>query len=78
MVCWELFEDQDKAYKASIVDGDLGKRVSIEAGTDIGWYKYIGRDGVAISIEGFGISAPARDIAEEFGFTADSIVERIL
>lgn len=78
MVCFELFEEQDDSYKESVVGGDIGKRVSIEAGSDFGWHKYIGREGTAICIESFGISAPQMDIAQEFGFTVDSILERIL
>ena len=78
MVCFTLFEEQDEAYKESIVGGDLGKRVAIEAATDFGWHRYIGREGISICIEGFGISAPQMDIAQELGFTIDSILERIL
>lgn len=78
MPCIEVFESQSKEYKESVVGGDLGTRVSIEVGVDIGWYKYIGRDGVAICMESFGLSAPAADLANEFGFTADSILERLI
>lgn len=78
MPCWEIFEKQTPEYKESVVGGEIGKRVSIEAGVDMGWYKYIGRDGVAIAMETFGASAPARDLAREFGFTVESIMERIL
>lgn len=78
MPCWAIFEAQEEPYKESIVGGDLGIRVSIEAATDFGWYKYIGREGVAICMEGFGLSAPAADLAEEFGFTVDAIVERLI
>lgn len=78
MVCFTLFEEQDAAYKQSVVGGDIGKRVSIEAGSDFGWHRYIGCDGTAICIEGFGLSAPAEDIAQELGFTVDSILARIL
>lgn len=78
MPCWELFEKQSKEYKESIFGGDLGHRVSIEAGVEMGWHKYIGSDGTAICMEGFGASAPAGDLAKEFGFTVDSILERIL
>lgn len=78
MPCWELFELQNEDYKESIFGGDLGKRVSIEAAVDLGWYKYIGRHGIAISMESFGASAPASDLAREFGFTVESILERIL
>jgi transketolase len=78
MPCWEIFEKQPTQYKESVVGGDLGTRVSIEAATDFGWYKYIGREGIAICMEGFGLSAPAIDLAEEFGFTVDAIVERLI
>lgn len=76
--CWEIFENQDDEYQNSIMGGDVGIRVSIEAGTDFGWHKYIGREGIAISIDHFGASAPMADLAQEFGFTVDAIVERLL
>ncbi len=78
MPCWAIFEKQSEEYKRSIIEGDLGVRVSIEAATDFGWHKYIGRHGIAICMEGFGHSAPAADLATDFGFTADAIVERLL
>lgn len=78
MPSWAIFEKQDDAYKHSIIGGDLGTRVAIEAGVELGWHKYIGMDGVAICMEGFGHSAPAADLAQEFGFTVDAIVERLL
>jgi transketolase len=78
MPCWELFDMQNADYKKSVFGGDLGKRVSIEAASELGWHKYIGLDGIAICMEGFGASAPASDLAKEFGFTVDSILERIL
>jgi len=76
--CWELFEKQPQEYKDSILKGDLGKRVSIEATADIGWHKYIGLDGICIGMESFGLSAPAADLAKEFGFTIDEIVQRLI
>ncbi len=78
MPCWALFEKQERHYKQSITGGDLGVRVAIEAASEFGWHKYIGRDGVAICMEGYGHSAPAADLAQEFGFTVDAIVERLL
>ncbi|MGH2637823.1 MAG: transketolase family protein, partial [Rhabdochlamydiaceae bacterium] len=77
MPCWELFEAQDSAYQASIVGGNLGKRVSIEAGVSFGWQKWIGFDGIAISIETFGASAPQADLAAEFGFTVDAVLNKL-
>lgn len=78
MPCWELYEKQNPEYRQSVLEGDIGRRVSIEAGVDLGWHKYIGRDGIAICMESFGASAPAADLQKEFGFTVDSILERIL
>ncbi|WP_068469160.1 transketolase [Candidatus Protochlamydia phocaeensis] len=78
MPCWELFEKQEADYKESLLGGDIGKRVSIEAGVDLGWHKYIGRDGIAICMESFGASAPASVLAKEYGFTVEDILERIL
>ncbi len=78
MPCWALFEKQPEEYKKSIVEGDLGVRVAIEAAVEFGWHKYIGRGGVAICMESFGHSAPAPDLAQEYGFTVDEIVERLL
>lgn len=78
MPCWELFEMQDNEYKEKLFGGELGRCVSIEAGVDLGWHKYIGRDGIAICLERFGESAPHRELAKEFGFTVEDILERIL
>jgi len=78
MPCWELFDKQSPEYKESIFGGDLGKRVSIEAGVELGWHKYTGINGISICMDGFGASAPAADLAKEFGFTVEAILERIL
>lgn len=76
--CWQLFDQQPEKYQESLLGGDIGLRVSIEAAATFGWSKYIGRKGLAIGMETFGHSAPIADLAQEFGFTADAIVERIL
>ena len=76
--CWELFDLQDHDYQQSVIGGDLGQRVSIEAGVSFGWHRFIGDDGVAIAIDEFGRSAPMSDIAKEFGFTVDDILNRLL
>jgi Transketolase len=78
MPCWELFEQQSEEYKRSIIGGDIGVRVSIEAGVSFGWTKWIGVDGISIAIDTFGESAPQSDLASEFGFTVDSILHRLL
>lgn len=78
MPCFALFEKQEESYRNLVVGGDLGMRVSIEAGVEQGWYKYIGREGIAICLEDYGASAPKKALEEEFGFQVDSILERIL
>jgi transketolase len=74
--CWELFFEQDDEYRNSVLGEGL-PTVSIEAGATFGWERVIGRDGLAIGIDRFGESAPAKDIAEYFGFTPKKIAERI-
>ncbi len=77
MPSFELFDQQDQAYQDHILGGNIKKRVSIEALTSFGWHRYIGRDGIAISIDTFGISAPAKDLANHFGFTVEKILEKL-
>ena len=76
--CFEIFEKQSKEYKDKIIKGDLGIRVAIEAGSEMGWYKYIGLEGIAITVNRFGISAPANKIREEFGFSVNAIVKKLI
>jgi transketolase len=77
MPCWSLFDAQEPAYRADILpDGVL--RVSIEAGTTLGWERYTGPDGIRIGLDRFGASAPAEDLFQRFGFTAEAIVPQIL
>lgn len=78
MPCWELFEMQPDSYKDLLVGKEAGRKVSIEAGVSFGWAKWIGCDGISISIESFGASAPQSDLAAEFGFTVDAILHRLL
>ena len=81
MVCTQLFDEQDDAYKADILPNvDPGEilRVSIEAGTTFGWERYTMANGLNIGIDRFGASAPADDLFEKFGITADAIVPQIM
>jgi len=75
MPSWELFEKQSTAYKQALLQGKI--KISIEAGVDQGWHKYIGVGGIAISLTWFGESASASDLAKRFGFTKESIVHKI-
>ncbi|MET1755975.1 transketolase [Novosphingobium sp. RD2P27] len=77
--CLELFEQQDDSYKRELLpDAAHILRVSIEAGVTWGWERYTTTDGLNIGIDRFGASAPAKDLFARFGFTADSIVPKIL
>jgi len=76
MPCTELFDEQDGAYRADLLPRDVLK-VSIEAGTTFGWERYVGSDGLTIGIDRFGASAPAEQLFEKFGITADAIVPQI-
>lgn len=76
MPSWELFEKQDPAYKLSVFPSDIKKRVAVEAGATLGWYKYVTDEGAIIGIDNFGESAPANELMREFGFTADNVVNR--
>ena len=74
--CWKLFAAQDAAYRESVLPKAVTKRLAVEAGISLGWERWIGLDGDIISIERFGASAPAKILAEKFGFTADNVIAR--
>jgi transketolase len=75
--CWELFFAQDKAYQSQILSLDCQRRVSIEAGTTLGWERFVGLKGLMVGIDHFGASAPAGDLEKEFGFTPESVTKKI-
>ncbi|GAA4776719.1 transketolase [Stakelama sediminis] len=76
MPCWSRFDAQTADYRAdTLPDGVL--RVSIEAGTTIGWERYTGLDGLRFGLDGFGASAPAGDLFRHFGLTVDAITAQI-
>jgi transketolase len=74
---WELFDNQPSEYRKSILDSQSGLRVSVEAGSGSGWQKFVGGDGLIISQETFGASAPTEVMADHFGFTAKKVYEKV-
>jgi transketolase len=81
MPSWELFEEQDEAYRLDLLpDVEPGSilRVSIEAGTTIGWERYTMVRGLRFGIDRFGASAPAGDLYRKFGLTAEQIAPKVL
>lgn len=75
--CWELFEDQDAAYKQSVLPPAVTARVSIEAGSTFGWKQYVGDRGICIGVDTFGASAPGPLLYEKFGITPAAVVENM-
>ena len=74
MPSWELFEQQDQAYRDSVLPPDVTARVSVEAGSVIGWDRYVGMDGAKIGMHSFGSSAPIKDLMTKFGFTPEKVL----
>lgn len=75
MPCVDLFEEQSAEYKESVLPKEVRRRVAVEALSDFGWGKYIGLDGAAVTMTGFGASGPAAELFDHFGFTVDHVVE---
>jgi transketolase len=75
MPSWELFDDQDQAYRDQVLPPSVTARVSVEQASIFGWAKYVGLTGTSIGMRSFGASAPMKDLMREFGFNADRIVE---
>jgi len=74
MPSWELFEEQTPEVKQQILPGSCTRRLAVEAGSEMGWERYIGPAGRTITINRFGASAPQKILAEKFGFTVENIL----
>ena len=78
MPCVELFEEQDAAYRESVLPSSVRKRLVVEASSSFGWHKYAGFDGDTVSIDRYGASAPGPLLMEKFGFTVANVVAKAL
>ncbi|GHV26337.1 transketolase [Clostridia bacterium] len=74
--CIELFLEQSDAYKESVLPNAVRVRVAMEAATGNAWHQFVGLDGAIIRMEGFGASAPAKQLFDKFGFTAKNVVNK--
>lgn len=74
MPSWDLFETQDQAYRDSVLPPEVTARVSVEAGSVIGWDRYTGSGGAIIGMHTLGSSAPIKDLMTKFGFTAEKVL----
>ena len=77
MPCVELFEQQTKEYKESVLPSAVRQRVAVEALSGYGWEKYTGLDGKVVCMSSFGASAPYSKLFEHFGFTVDAVVDAV-
>jgi transketolase len=72
----DVFDQQDAAYRESVLPKTVTARVAVEAGIADYWYKYVGLNGAIVGMTTFGESAPAEQLFKEFGFTADNVVAK--
>jgi len=75
--CWSLFDGQSQEYRDRVLPPAVTKRLAIEAGIALGWHKYVGFAGDLLALEGYGTSAPYKDVAMEYGFTVENVVARV-
>ncbi|RLB82001.1 MAG: transketolase [Deltaproteobacteria bacterium] len=78
MPSWELFEQTPQEYKDRVLLPDVGVRLAIEAGSPMGWERYVGNNGDIIGIKDFGASAPGGTVMKQFGFTPENIVQKAM
>ncbi len=78
MPSWELFCEQPEAYRGSVLPPDVNSRVAIEAGSTLGWCRWVGDAGVVIGVDRFGSSAPGKVVMENYGFSVDNVVAKAL
>lgn len=78
MPCLDLFEEQSKEYKASVLPNGVRKRLAVEALSGFGLDRYVGLDGKIIAMEGFGASGPQDKLFKKFGFTVENVVNTAL
>jgi transketolase len=74
MPSWELFEQQDQAYRDGVLPPRVTARVCVEAASTMGWDRYVGATGAKIGMRGFGASAPIKDLMKTFGFTPENVL----
>jgi len=75
MPSWEIFDEQSESYKSSVLTHGVPK-LAVEAGSPLGWWKYVGTDGGIIGLDRFGASAPGPIVLEKLGFSAQNVAEQ--
>jgi len=78
MPSWELFKEQDQAYRDSVLPPGVKARLAVEAGSTLGWERWVGDNGDVIGVDRFGASAPGGKVLSEYGLNKDNLVARAL
>ncbi len=76
MPSWELFAQQDKAYRDEVLPPSNHARVAVEAGITMGWWKWVTAEGAVIGIDRFGESGPGEEVMKMFGFTVENVCNK--
>ena len=74
MPAQNIFDEQEASYQEQVLPSAVTKRLAIEAGSSFGWGKYVGLNGLTLTIDTWGASAPGNRIFEEYGFTVENAV----
>ena len=74
---WEIFEEQPREYREKVLPPQISRRLAVEAGLSLGWSRYTGAAGHILSIENYGVSAPAGRLFAELGFTPENVAELV-
>ncbi len=73
MPCWELFSEQEQAYRDQVLPPEVRARLAVEAASAFGWREWVGDAGEVVGVERFGASAPGEEVLEHYGFTVDNV-----
>jgi transketolase len=76
MPCWELFDEQPRDYRESVIPPNVPARLAVEAAASLGWHKYTGDHGDCLCLDRFGASAPGATALRELGFNTRNVIER--
>ncbi len=74
--CWEMFDEQEAAYRNEVLPESVGARLAIEAGVRQGWDRYVGSAGDVLSLDRFGASAPGELALKNLGFNVENVEKR--
>ena len=77
MPCLEWFSEQSTDYRESVLNKKITNRIAIEAGSGIGWHKYVGDEGYVFELNDFGLSAKPAEIYAHFNMTVTAVVEKV-